>query len=103
MPSSSAFNAKNVRHNHTYPLPNGRKSRDELEEDARREKEERATRSRDEKRAKAMKVWNISVNMVILYQLAVEWFFINYSVNAHHIFSLHSCKSTVTEVAGQMC
>ena len=53
---SAATSTKHVFHNHTYPLPHGRKSREELEEEARREKEERATRSRDEKRAKAMKV-----------------------------------------------
>jgi len=71
LPSSIASNTKNVYHNHTYPLPSGRKSREELEEEARREKEERATRSRDEKRAKALKV---SMTMDEIIESSVEQF-----------------------------
>jgi len=66
--SSTATNTKNVHHNHTYPLPTGRKSREELEEDARREKEDRATRLRDEKRAKAMKV-----GIILIYDTRYIW------------------------------
>lgn len=47
---------KGVQHNHTYNLTPGRKSREEIEQEMRREREERATRCRDEKRAKALKV-----------------------------------------------
>lgn len=62
---SAATSTKHVFHNHTYTLPQGRKSREELEAEAKREKEERATRSRDEKRAKAMKVW-LSASVLVL-------------------------------------
>lgn len=56
LPTPTASIAKNINHNHTYQLPQGRKSRVQLEEEAKQEREERATRSRDEKRAKAMKI-----------------------------------------------
>lgn len=69
---SAVTSTKHVFHNHTYTLPHGRKSREELEAEARREKEERATRSRDEKRAKALKVWHCPLVLVSL-NLHVIW------------------------------
>ena len=51
--SSSTDHQRNIQHNHTYPLSEAERSRDEQQQ---RQIEERATRSRDERAAKDMQV-----------------------------------------------